>query len=330
MRRLLFLAFILAGACSDALEQRTTAGQFIAVANANADTLSLLSASDFTSSDVSLGSIIGKKPRVASRGAVVLVTSESSYAVTVDLNRRPYQPNSSGPSNPSGGAIQDDSIVWIASSSLNTVERLNYRTGAFTQTLAGFDPKAVVITAGKVFILDANHFSDTLRSYVSVVDPSTVTREDSILLSGNGAHHMALGDDSLLYAVNSGVLSDTIDGKLSIVDPVARKEIVVINGLGRGAGPAVFHPSGRLLIASSVSGILEVNTLTRSLTRGPTNPILAGRLVSGLAIDERRRIYAMDPDNCVVHVLSPPPDYDELRTVTLGGCPYSAATANTP
>lgn len=330
MRRLLLSAFILTGACSDALEQATTSGQFVAVANAKADTLSLISASDLSSSDVSLGSVIGRNPRVASRGAVVLVTSESSYAVTIDLGRRPYQPNSSGPSNPSGGAIQDDSIVWIPSSSSNTVERLNYRTGAFTQTLAGFNPKAVVITAGKIFILDANHFSDTLRSYVSVVDPSTVTREDSILLSGNGAHYMTVGDDSLLYVVNTGILADTIDGKLSIVDPIARTEIVVLNGLGRGAGPAVFHPSGRLLIASSVNGILEVNTLTRSLSRGPTNPIMAGGPVSGLAIDERRRVYAMDPINCVVHVLSPPPDYTGVRTVTVGGCPYSAATVNTP
>src|SRR3989475_6699393 len=43
------------------------------------------------------------------------------------------------------------------------------------------------------------------------------------------------------------------------------RSVVVINGLGELPGPAVFHPSGRLLIASEQEGILEVNTLTRSL-----------------------------------------------------------------
>src|SRR5207253_2114065 len=48
MRRLAFLALTLATGCSDALEQKSSAGQVIGVVNANDRTLSVISATDFT------------------------------------------------------------------------------------------------------------------------------------------------------------------------------------------------------------------------------------------------------------------------------------------
>jgi len=44
MRRLAFLALTLATGCSDALEQKSSAGQVIGVVNANDRTLSVISA----------------------------------------------------------------------------------------------------------------------------------------------------------------------------------------------------------------------------------------------------------------------------------------------
>ena len=331
MRRLVFLALTLATACSDALEQSTTAGQVVAVASVDGSVLSLISASDFTSSDVNLP-FSARSPRLVGGGSVVLLTSDSSGRVAVvDLHARPFAVTGSFVATaPGGAAIQDDSIAWIPLALDNLLERLNYRTGTSATTPVSLLPRAVALTAGKVFVLNTNRASSPdPSSYLRVVDPTTRTLEDSIPLSGTGARFMTLGGDSLLYVVDGGVFGG--DGKLSIVDPRARKEIVVINGLGDGAGPAVFHPSGRLLIASATKGILEVNTLTRALTRGPDDPITdAGDVITGLAIDERRRVYAMDPVGCVVHVLEPPPDYHPSRTVTVGGCPSSAAAATVP
>src|SRR5207237_679862 len=81
------------------------------------------------------------------------------------------------------------------------------------------------------------------------------------------------------------------DGRLSIVDPKTRTEVAVLNGLGESPGAAAFHPTGgRLLIASALEGILEVNTSIRAVTRGPSNGIKPeGDGVSGLAIDLRDR-----------------------------------------
>jgi hypothetical protein len=334
MRRLVFLALTLATGCSDALEQSTTAGQVVAVVSRDGSALTLVSAHDFTSSDVTLVVSLGADPRIASRDAVLLITSTSSSTVyMVDLAQRPYHITASfsgpPPSSPASSvAIQDDSIAWITSG--NVLERLNYLTGVSSTLTVGSGNTAVALTAGRVFVLSGNRTGIPLPpSYISVVSPTTLTVEDSIPLSGTGASHMTLGDDSLLYVVNSGLLSDSA-GKLSIVDPLAQTEVVVINGLGGGAGPAVFHPSGRLLIGSVVKGILEVSTLTRTLTRGPGNPITdGGQAITGLAIDEARRVYAVDPDTCAVTVLTPP-DYHNAQTPVVGGCPYSAAAATVP
>src|SRR5438034_819 len=88
MRRLVFLALTLATACSDALEQSTTAGQVVAVASVDGSVLSLISASDFTSSDVNLP-FSARSPRLVGGGSVVLLTSDSSGRVAVvDLHAR--------------------------------------------------------------------------------------------------------------------------------------------------------------------------------------------------------------------------------------------------
>src|SRR5437879_2160032 len=148
---------------------------------------------------------------------------------------------------------------------------------------------------------------------------------DSIPLSGTNARFLAIGDDSLVYVVDAGH-TGRADGRLSVVDPVTRTELVVINGLGDSPGAAAFHPSGRLLIASASEGILEVNTLTRTVTRGPGQGVKpGGHGVTGLAIDQGGRVYALDAGGCtgpgVVHVLSSPPRSEERRVGKEGRCP---------
>jgi hypothetical protein len=97
----------------------------------------------------------------------------------------------------------------------------------------------------------------------------------------------------------------------------------------------VYHPSGRLLVASRTEGILEINVVTRVLLRGPGNGIKpAGQGVAALALDERGRVYALDQGNCTqpgtMSVLSAPPDYDLEQQVTVGVCPTAAVTMLVP
>ena len=348
MKRIVFLALIVAAGCSDALEQKSSAGQVIGVVNANDRTLSVISANDFTVTTRSW-QMGGATPRtIDGRGHVFLVPLGAADAVGVNLFftcppgalslcvQPDYALRLPPGSGATGVAIQDDSIAWIANPNLNTVTRVNYFNGDTTSIAVGVYPQAVAIVGTRVFVVNGNLSGATPAgpSWLTSFDCCGVRTTDSIPLTGANARFAVVGDDSLLYVIAAGH-GAAADGKLSIVDPIARTEVAVLNGLGERPGAMAFHPTGsRLLIASLTEGILEVNTSIRAITRGPGNGVKpGGQGVVGLAIDLRGRVYAVDPVGCdvpgVVHVLTAPPEYHEIKTVPVGNCPTTAAVAAT-
>jgi len=355
MRRLAFLALTLATGCSDALEQKSSAGQVIGVVNANDRTLSVISATDFTVTTRSWQMGSATPRTIDGRGHVFVVPLGAADAVGVDLffTCPPgalslcVQPDYTLPlptgSGATGVAIQDDSIAWIANPNLNTVTRVNYFSGDTTSVPVGVYPQAVALVGTRVFVVNSDLVGSTPAgpSWLTSFECCSVRTPDSIPLTGTNARFATVGDDSLLYVIASGH-TGARDGKLSIVDPQTRVEVAVLNGLGESPGAAAFHPAGsRLLVASATEGILEVNASIRVITRGPGNGVKpGGNGVSGLAIDLRGRVYAVDaatlatPEFCavsggVVHVLTAPPDYHEIHTATVGCGPTTAAVAAT-
>ncbi len=333
-------------ACSDALEHTTSAGQVIGVVNASDQTLSLIAATDFTVATRTLRALTSATPTtIDARGNVFLVPLGVADAVAVDFLVPPGQaPSASSDhvyflapgSGATGVAIQNDSIAWIANPNLNTVTRLNYLTGASSSMPVGNGPQAVAVAAGRVYVVNANLTGSPAGvSWLTVIDAARRTVTDSVALSGVFARWATVGGDGFLYVVDAGH-PGLADGKLSIIDTTARAEVAVLNGLGASPGAVVFHPiGGRLLIASRTEGILEVNAATRAVTRGPGNGVKPGGAgVSGLAVDLRGRVYAVAAGSCagagVVRVLSAPPDYGDVRSVTVGVCPNVAALAATP
>src|SRR2546429_5426655 len=355
MRRLAFLALTLATGCSDALEQKSSAEQVIGVVNANDRTLSVISATDFTVTTRSWQMGSATPRTIDGRGHVFVVPLGAADAVGVDLffTCPPgalslcVQPDYTLPlrtgSGATGVAIQDDSIAWIANPNLNTVTRVNYFSGDTTSVPVGVYPQAVALVGTRVFVVNSDLVGSTPAgpSWLTSFECCSVRTPDSIPLTGTNARFATVGDDSLLYVIASGH-TGARDGKLSIVDPQTRVEVAVLNGLGESPGAAAFHPAGsRLLVASATEGILEVNASIRVITRGPGNGVKpGGNGVSGLAIDLRGRVYAVDaatlatPEFCavsggVVHVLTAPPDYHEIHTATVGCGPTTAAVAAT-
>src|SRR5947209_6980433 len=209
--------------------------------------------------------------------------------------------------------------------------------GDTTSVAPSVFPRAVVLVGSRVFVVNSNLVGGIPAgpSWLTSFECCGVRTPDSIPLTGLAASFAVVGDDSLLYVVAAG-RSGVPDGKLSIVDPKRRTEVAVLNGLGESPGAVVFHPTGsRLLIASDREGIREVNTSIRAVTRAPGNGIKPGGSgINGLAIDLRGRVYAVGPGGCngpgMVHVLTAPPDYREIHTVTVGICPTTAAVAATP
>src|SRR6266545_1544191 len=248
MRRLpsFVLALVLAAGCSDALEETSSAGQVIAVADSLDRTVSFVSAKDFSVRPVDLRNATGAPTTLAGRGTTVIVPLGSADSVTVIrntglcsglcVNPVVVLPLASG-SGATGVAIHDDSIAWIANPNLNTVTRLNYQTDDTSSVAVGAYPQAVAIFRTRVFVVNGNLVGGAPAgpSWLSSFDCCAFTTVDSIPLSGANAVAVVIGDDSLLYVVESGH-PGLADGKLSIVDPVGRTELAVLNGLG--ASPA--------------------------------------------------------------------------------------------
>lgn len=322
---------LVVNACSDALEHTSSAGQVIGFANSN--TLSLIApvGLSVTATDLS-GAFTSVS--LAGGGPVILVlrsgsTLNNSRMEVVDLTHADAPPDGfSLAGNALGGVIQDDSIAWVAVFDQGAVARVNYRSQVTSTVSVGGTPRAVAITAGHVFVINSNDGGGPgAPSWVSKIDPAGASVVDSIPLTGIGATSAVVGGDSLLYVVETGPPG----GRVSVVDPHAGLELVVINGLSQDVRSPVFHPSGRLLVAAGTEGILEVNTLNRSVTRGPGNGVKpGGHGVIALALDNGGRVYAGDAGCSVVHVLAGPPDYREIRPVIVTGCAAAAATAVRP
>lgn len=339
MKRLIAMGLVLLAACSDALEQDTTVGQVVAVVNTGANTVSLIDATAFTEFlSIPLTAPAGMPSTIAARKSVLVVPLGQTDAVEViDFAGQDRVVALAAGAGASGVAIQDDSIAWVANPNANRATLVNYRSGDTSSLPVGVYPQAVVVVGGNdLYVINANlvNGQPAGQSWITFLGLGPVVPIDSIPLTGTNARFAALGDDGFLYVVNAGS-AGRADGKLSIVDPMTNDEVAVINGLGESPGPAVYHPSGRLLIASRTEGILEVSTLTRALTRGPGDGVKpGGGGVSALVVNSRGRVYAVAPGDCsspgVVHVLSAPPDYRLLRAVTVGVCPSAAAVAVVP
>jgi hypothetical protein len=330
----------LAAGCSDALEHNTTVGQFVAVASSGTSSVTLISASDFSTAAWALPT--RGAAGVAGRGSVLAVpvdTGKSGTLVIGDLGQRRDGPTRvislDTTATLAGIAIASDSIAWITDPGANRLWRVNVRTGATTSTTLNLVAGAgVVVTAGKVFVPVVAPPGSGVPQVLDVLDAATGAVRSALVLSIGVFRYATVGGDSLIYVVsdNPGVGAAN---RLSIVDPAAEQELVVLNNVGPAPGVPVFHPSGRLLIPTSGAGIIEVNTLTRSVSRGPGQGIRPQQdsMIIALAVDQGGRLYALDGTAGAigtVRILAAPPAYDVLNSIPVGSGPVAAAVAAIP
>lgn len=331
---------VLAGfaACSDALDANTAIGLQVAVANTAGGSVSLVDIQTFITEEVPLAP--GATPTtMAARDTLLLVALGGADAVEVlpPGGASLVVPLAPG-SGATGLAIEDDSIAWVGALGLNRAVQVNYLRGDTIYSFSvGPAPRAVLLPGNnRLYVVNSNTPGVTPAgpSSISWIELGGASLIGTIALTGANARYAAVGADGLIYVVMSGT-PGAADGRLSIVDPGTHLEVAVINGLGESPGPAVYHPSGRLLIASLAEGILEVNTTTRSLVRGRGQGIKPGGAgVAGLVIDPRGRVYATAPGACIdpgqLYLLQAPPDYRVIETVPVGVCPSAAAILEMP
>jgi hypothetical protein len=149
------------------------------------------------------------------------------------------------------------------------------------------------------------------------------------LIGPGNAQFSAVAGDGLVYVVQDGDPS-VDEGRVSIVDPVRRRELASFGGFGFGPGDLTADGGDRLLISSRTEGLMQFDTAERAVIRGEGNGIpIPGN--TSVAVDSQGRVYALEAgcsDHGLVHVLRP--DFTEIRTVRVGQCATQALLARVP
>jgi hypothetical protein len=339
----LLLGAVLSLGCADVNAPLPDPEEVLLVVNRTGNTLSVIPVeSPSTAVQVLLGGTSPTPKGVSARGGTAVVPLGVDDAVdVVDLRtrsvvRRIPLPDNSGAT---GSAMVEDSIAYVANPNLNTVSRVNLLTGATSEVEVGRYPQGVVFTRGRVFVVNGN-LDQSLEplgpSWLTVIEPSTNARAsgiDSILLTGPGnAASATVGGDGLLYVMSTGSLTGE-EGRLSIVDPVARTELASFSGFGTAPLAVASDGEARIFVSSSSEGLLEFNTDSNKVVLGVGEGVAVPNNASA-AVDSRRRVYAIESGPCegsqpgTLHVLSP--DLEEQRTFPLGQCSAGAIVVEIP
>jgi hypothetical protein len=132
--------------------------------------------------------------------------------------------------------------------------------------------------------------------------------------------------DGFIYVVNRGRTTPA-EGRLSVVDPLERMEVASFAGLGLLPGDLATNGQSRVFVSSFTEGLLEFNTDSNAVVRGQAEGIaIPGN--TGVAVDSRRRVYAIEAGGCVAgqsgiaHVLDE--ELEEIGSIPLGRCSAGA------
>jgi len=332
----------LALGCADTNAPLPDPTEVLLVVNSTGNTLSIVPVENSGQVvSVPLGGTTPTPVGVSARKDVALVPLGVDNAVAVvDLRtaavaRTIPLPDNSGAT---GSVIVDDSIAYVGNPNLNTVSRVNYLTGGIEDVAVGVYPQNLIFTRGKVFVLNGNlvNFVPAGPSWLTVIDPETKARAtgvDSIPLTGPGnAGFATVASDGLLYVMNTGDYFSG-EGRLSVVDPLARTELASHAGFGTGPGNVASDGGSHLFVSSFTEGVMEFDLDSNKVVLGAGHGIqIPGN--SAVAADSKGRLYAIESGPCSggepgrAHVFDA--TLTEIRTITLGECPTGATVVQIP
>ena len=334
---LLALATSLLFGCADTNAPPPEPLELLLVVNRHANSLTIVSVDETESpTSVPLGAPGATPTRVAAReGIAVVPLGQADGLAVVDLIGRRLMhviPLAEG-SGATGAAMVSDSVAYVANSGLNSITRINVFTRDTAGVPLGVFPQGFAVARGRLFVLNGNldeTGEPTGPSWLTVINPGTnapAAGIDSIPLTGPGnAAFATVGGDGLLYVVNRGRTMPA-EGRLSVVDPLERTEVASFAGLGLLPGDLATDGQSRVFVSSVSEGLLEFNTDSNAVVRGEGAGI-AIPSNSGVAVDSKGRVYAIEAGACVAgrpgvaHVLDE--ELEEIGRITLQRCSAGA------
>src|SRR5260370_5517978 len=164
----------LVGACSDAWEKDTTAGQIVAVISGGSDAVTLVSATHFTGTNLPYANPFATPASIAARDSFLLVPVATGDSIVVTrllvsgaVSSQVIRLKSGAQA--SGIAVEDDSLAWVAEPGLNRAQQINYLTFDTTsRTPAADRPSAAVGAAGRVCVINANAVNNVPAGAIAV------------------------------------------------------------------------------------------------------------------------------------------------------------------
>jgi hypothetical protein len=279
---------------------------------------------------------------LAVRGDLALIGFfDAGLVQVVDLSQRlVLRTIQFGEGNVSAVAFGSDGTGYVANRDVGLVSAFDVRTGnslALHEVRGG--PQGFGEARGRLFVVAGNRANcapgtpqcASRPSWLRAISPTSVG--DSIGLFGPGnAGPATSAPDGLLYVLHQGD-GPPVDGRLSVVDPVANTEIGSFGGFGPLPRWLTSDGGDRILIVSSQGGLMTFNSRERRVERGLGAGIPLSN-PSGLSVDALGRIYVTEQQACTpaspgrVRVFGP--DLVERPGFTAGACPVAAVIAEIP
>lgn len=288
---------------------------------------------------VQLGNPRGTPLTIAARERFAIVPlGDIDEVAVVDLLRRtmvhrvPLPPGSGA----RGAIMVNDSIGYVANSLRNTVSQVNVLSRRTEEVAVGVSPQGFALARGRLFVLNGNldaNGEPVGSSWLTVINPATnqlAPGIDSVPLTGPGdAAFATVAGNGLIYIVNRG-RSMPAEGRLSVVDPLERREVASFAGLGLRPGELATDGRSRVFVSSLAEGLLEFHTDSNAVVRGEGEGVPIPSNV-GVAVDSEGRVYAIEAGPCaagqpgLAHVLDE--ELEPIRLIQLGRCPAGALVA---
>ena len=255
--------------------------------------------------------------------AVAVLDLETDDVTTIAL------PANSGAT---GAAFLNDSIAYIANPNLNSVSRINVLSGSAEAEIdVNVFPQAIAVSEERIYVMTAQldaTFQPAREGRISVIEGSSDTVIDTIVLSGLNPSAAAFGPDGLLYVVNSGNFG-LGNGSLSVVDVTALSEVEHHQGFGEFPGDIAFGADGNAYVTAFAYGVAIWDAAADSFIRSPANALVidGNTSASGLGFDSDGRLYTLVPGDCVAPSSALRSDQSLTfdTEIAVGVCPFGIA-----